>query len=197
MKKINLQWIFSLLIILAITGCSKSHSVTNLKKYQEEYQNDSSTEFTDAQLEEMKAWVDDKIPYFMAETDKMIDAVHNYSMEKYGKKYYESSWTEDFNPDKLPEAIDWKKSMESIDGVNFGTMLLILDYNEKLRIYDDRYNSKENYYLSNFLWFVSSEAPSLCEFLDGGLLSLHSGEYSIDDLKRLTAKAMESDEIYL
>lgn len=87
--------------------------------------------------------------------------------------------------------------MESIDGVNFGTMLLILDYNEKLRIYDDRYNSKENYYLSNFLWFVSSGAPSLCEFLDGGLLSLHSGEYSIDDLKQLAAKAMESDEIYL
>lgn len=29
---------FSLLIIMAITGCGKSNSVTNLKKYQEEYQ---------------------------------------------------------------------------------------------------------------------------------------------------------------
>lgn len=161
------------------------YSKENLLKYQEKYKNEWDAEFTDEQLEEMKAWVEDNTAYFVAETDKMIDAVHEYTMEKWGTKYTPCSWPEDYRPDKLPEVINWGESIMSMDGVSYILMLCILNENKKLNIYDDRYKSKANYYMSRVWALAMSGEPDFSEFLNNGLISLHSGEFSIEDVKKM------------
>lgn len=172
------------------------YSVENLLKYQEKYKNTWGAEFTDEQLDEIKAWVDDNTAYFVAETDKMIDAVHEYTMEKWGTKYTPCSWPEDYRPDKLPEVINWGESLMSIDGVSYPLMLCLLNENKKLNIYDDRYKSKANYYMSRMWALAMSGAPDFSEFLNNGIISLHSGEYSIDDVKQMDDMEREMYEMY-
>ncbi len=159
-----------------------TYSVANILKYEEFFNNDYSAEFTDEELEEMDSWVDDKMPYFVEETDKLLNAVDEYTLRKHGEKYFPCTWEEGFNPAGIPEVEIWAKRMMNIDGINFGAIINLLAANKKRNIYEDRYDSKENYYLSRFRGLTQSGAPDLGSFFDG-LIFLHRGECTLSQQK--------------
>lgn len=64
-----------------------TYSVANILKYEERFNNDYSAEFTDEELEEMNSWVDDKMPYFVEETDKLLNAVDEYTLKAWRKVF--------------------------------------------------------------------------------------------------------------
>ena len=179
----------------------KYYSNENILEYQRLYNEDFNVKFSDAQLKEIQAWVDYHAPEVVRETDKMVEAVHEYNMEKYGNKYTECSWEPDFRPYKLPQVISWAENLMSIDGVNFITMLYILNDNKQVDLYDDsfKYKSKENYYLHCIFALAESSLgieKGLYIMLCNGILCLQSGEYTISQVKQMDDRIREFEEMY-
>lgn len=170
-----------------VSGTGNAHfSLENIKKYEQRYLEEIVAEYTDRELEEMNAWVEDKIPFYVAETDRMLDAVDDYNLKNYGNRYYPCSWGEGYNPAAIPEVESWAKTVMNIDGVSFGTILYILQSNKKRDISADRYDSKENYYIDYYMRLSMSGAPDFATFLNG-LIQLHRNECTMSQLKEADA----------
>lgn len=216
MKKKNLQWFLSsLLLFITLTGCgnkassdgesddnakkdsdsslidegftSVKYSKENIKKYQDAYFEDNNlTKFTKPQLREIKAWAMEQIPGFIEETDKMLDAVDQYNINRTGYPYIPCSWGEDgdYNPGGIPEVSDWLMSTMK-DDLNLGVLLYLLKYNGMLEEYADIYSSKESYYVNLFINLTNSYAPDMSEFLNSFIIYLHRGEVDIQKVREL------------
>lgn len=211
MKKKNLQWFLSsLLLVITLTGCGNKtssdgesdanakndsdsslvdegltpvkYSKENIKKYQDAYFEDGYTKFTKPQLREIKAWAMEQIPGFIEETDKMLDAVDQYNINRTGEPYYPCGWGGDYNPGGIPEIYDWAMSTMK-DDLNLGALLSLLKNNGMLEEYADKYSSKESYYVNRFMNLINSCAPDMSWFLNTGMVCLHRGEADIQKVR--------------
>lgn len=214
MKKKNLQWFLSsLLLVITLTGCGNKassdgesdanakndsdstlvdegltpvkYSKENIKKYQDAYFEDNNlTKFTKPQLREIKAWAMEQIPGFIEETDKMLDAIDQYNINRTGEPYYPCGWGGDYNPAGIPEVHDWLMSTIK-DDLNLGALLYLLKKNGMLEEYADKYSSKESYYVNRFINLINSCAPDMSWFLNTGMVCMHRGEIDIQKVKEI------------